>query len=131
MTSEERAELGAQYKAQMNCCQAVVRAFADTVDLDEETLRSIASGFGSGIGTMEGTCGALVGAVMIFGLRTDGKSGRLSREILTRFKARCGAVTCRELKGAGTGIALCSCVDCVRNAILALDEVLANIVSSH
>ena len=53
MTTEERMELGAKYKREMNCCQAVVKAMSNTVDVDEETLHRLAGGFGSGMGTME------------------------------------------------------------------------------
>ena len=125
MTTEERMELGAKYKREMNCCQAVVKAMADTVDVDEATLHRLGGGFGSGMGTMEGTCGALVGAIMIASLRAkDGEAMKLSRQIFTRFKELCGATICRELKGVGTGKVLCSCEDCVRNAIRAVEEPL-------
>lgn len=125
MTTTERQEYAARLKREMNCCQAVVRAFADTLPLDEATLSGIASGFGSGMGTMEGSCGALVGAVMVAGLRSNGVgTAALSRKILPRFKELCGATICRELKGIGTGKVLCSCEDCVRNAVLAADEAL-------
>ena len=125
MTTEERMELGAKYKREMNCCQAVVKAMSDTVDVDEETFHRLAGGFGSGMGTMEGTCGALVGAIMIASLRAkDGEAMKLSRQIFPRFKELCGATICRELKGIGTGKVLCSCEDCVRNAILSAEEPL-------
>ena len=125
MTTQERQEYAARLKREMNCCQAVVKAFADTLPLDEATLSGIASGFGSGMGTMEGTCGALVGAVMVAGLRSNGVgTAALSRKILPRFKELCGATVCRELKGVGTGKVLCSCEDCVRNAVRAASEVL-------
>ena len=125
MTTEERMELGAKYKREMNCCQAVVKAMADTVDVDETTLHRLAGGFGSGMGTMEGTCGALVGAIMIASLRAkDGEAMKLSRQILPRFRELCGATICRELKGVGTGKVLCSCENCVRNAIRAAADAL-------
>lgn len=47
-----------------------------------------------------------------------------SRKILPRFKELCGATICRELKGVDTGKPLCSCEDCVRNAVLAAAEAL-------
>ena len=47
MTTAERQDYAAKLKREMNCCQAVVRAFADTVSLDEATLTSLAAGFGS------------------------------------------------------------------------------------
>ena len=125
MTTAERQDYAAKLKREMNCCQAVVRAFADTVSLDEATLTSLAAGFGSGMGTMEGSCGALVGAVMVAGLRTGGSGTMaLSRRILPRFRELCGATICRELKGVDTGKPLCSCGDCVRNAVLAAAEAL-------
>jgi len=119
-------EKGASLKREMNCCQAVLRAFADTVDMTEPDLMRIGSGFGSGMATMEGSCGALVGAVMISSLRAkDVPARQLSRQIITRFKELCGATACRDLKGIDAGKPLCSCEDCVRNAILAADEALA------
>ena len=128
MKTEERMELGAKLKHEMNCCQAVVSAFADTVDVDGATLHRIASGFGSGMGTTEGTCGALVGAVMVTSLRAPaGGAMALSRSVLPRFKELCGGATiCRELKGIGTGKVLCSCENCVRNAIKAAAEALGD-----
>ena len=126
MTTEERMERASILKRNMNCCQAVVRAFADTLSLDEATLMSLASGFGSGMGTMEGTCGALVGAIMVAGLRTNGAgTAALSRKIMPRFKELCGATICKDLKGIETGKVLCSCDDCVRNAVRAAAEALA------
>ncbi len=127
MTTEERQELGARLKREMNCCQAVVRAFADTLPLGDDALMQLAAGFGSGMGTMEGTCGALVGAIMVAGLRTQGVgTAALSRRIVPRFKDLCGATVCRDIKGVETGKVLCSCEDCVRNAILAAEEVIGN-----
>jgi len=41
MTKHERQEYAAQLKREMNCCQAVVRAFADTLDMPvEEALET-------------------------------------------------------------------------------------------
>ena len=126
MTIQERQDHAADLKREMNCCQAVVRAFADTLALDEATLMSIGSGFGSGMGTMEGTCGALVGAIMVVGLRTNGSGTiSLSRKMLPRFKELCGATICRDLKGIETGKVLCTCDNCVRHAVLAAEESLA------
>ena len=125
MTIQERQDHAADLKREMNCCQAVVRAFADTLALDEATLMSIGSGFGSGMGSMEGTCGALVGAIMVVGLRTNGSGTiSLSRKMLPRFKELCGATICRDLKGIETGKVLCTCDNCVRHAVLAADESL-------
>ena len=119
MTIEERAERAvAMNRSACNCCQSVLCALKDQTGLDDAQLLAMASGFGSGMGSMEGSCGALVGAVMAAGLRLNGKgTSRTARQISLGFKEACGAVTCRELKGVGTGRVLCACDDCVRNAV--------------
>ena len=124
MTTHERQEYAAQLKREMNCCQAVVRAFADTLDMPVDKLMQLSAGFGSGMGTMEGTCGALVGAIMVSSLVSpDGAAMKNSRAIMPRFKELCGGATiCRELKGIDTGKVLCSCENCVRNAVRAAGE---------
>ena len=127
MTIQERAEKAADFKSSgaCNCCQAVARVFADTVDVSEEDLLKLSAGFAAGMGCMEATCGALVGANMILGLRTNGAGTvKQSRDLLAKFREKCGAVTCKDLKGVATGKVLCECDDCVRNAVLSLGEIL-------
>ena len=125
MTIEERAARAVELKAGCNCAQAVVLSYADTLPLEEETLKKLAAGYGGGMGCMEGTCGALVGAVMAAGMLTDGQgTGRYAREILLGFRERCGATICKDLKGVETGKVLCPCTECVRNAVLAAGAAL-------
>ena len=123
-TVAERMDYAAERKKGMNCCQAVLVAFADKLGKREDELLRLGSGFGSGMGTMEGTCGALVGAIMVSSLLSaDGEAMKNSRTIMPRFKEVCGGATiCRDLKGIGTGKVLCSCENCVRNAVLAAAE---------
>ena len=52
-----------------NCAQAVLCAFADETGLSEDLLKQIGAGFGAGMGCMEATCGALIGAQIIMGLK--------------------------------------------------------------
>ena len=126
MTSNERMNYAALRKIEMNCCQAVLVAFADEAGRSEEDLLRLGSGFGSGMGTMEGTCGALVGAIMVSSLLSEkGAAMAASRAIMPRFKELCGATICRDLKGIDTGKVLCSCENCVRNAVRAAGESLA------
>ena len=123
-TLETRVEYAAKRKAEMNCCQAALVAFADRLGKGEDELLRLGSGFGSGMATMEGTCGALVGAIMVSSLlAANGEAMNNSRAIMSRFKELCGGATiCRDLKGADTGKVLCSCENCVRNAVLAAEE---------
>jgi Chloride channel protein EriC len=125
MTIEERAEQGAVYKKSCNCCQAVLCALADQTGLSPEQLVQLGAGFGSGMGNMEGTCGALVGAGMAAGLSAQGNApARFGKLLNENFQARCGAILCKDLKGRGTGKILCSCEDCVRNAVRAYGDVI-------
>ena len=126
MMLDERMDYAAQRKKEMNCCQAVLVAFADKLEKGEDDLLRLGSGFGSGMATMEGTCGALVGAIMVSSLLSaEGEARGNSRTIMSRFKELCGGATiCRDLKGIETGKMLCSCEDCVRNAVRAAVEAL-------
>ena len=126
MTLDERMDYAARRKKEMNCCQAVLVAFADKLEKGEDDLLRLGSGFGSGMATMEGTCGALVGAIMVSSLLSaEGEARNNSRTIMSHFKERCGGATiCRDLKGIETGKMLCSCEDCVRNAVRAAVEAL-------
>ena len=123
MTIEQRAEEAVRYKQSMNCCQAVLCALADQTGLSQEQLTALGSGFGIGMGNMEATCGALVGAAMAAGLRQKSSTVRTSRQLSERFCADCGAMLCKDLKGRDTGKVLCACEDCVRNAVLAYGDI--------
>ena len=124
MQAEERAEFAASCKksGECNCCQAVMRAYFPDIP-----LQFVSAGFAGGMGCMESTCGALIGACMVLGLCTQGNGTvSLSRKLLQSFKEKCGATICGELKGIKTGKVLCACEDCVRNAVLSLEELLPN-----
>ncbi|MBP3240892.1 MAG: C_GCAxxG_C_C family protein [Oribacterium sp.] len=121
----DRIEKAVEYKhSGCNCCQAVLEAFRDELDLSEDQIRTLGSGFGIGMGCMEATCGALVGANMVLGLRNKTNKPIIpqSRQLLNDFKAACGATICKELKGIESGKVLCECDDCVRNAVKLLLE---------
>lgn len=128
MTPELRGEEAAQLKRTgvANCCQAVLLAFGDTLAADEGELRRLGAGFAVGMGGMEATCGALIGAGLVAGLRLGpGPAAvRAARDTLRRFEARCGATLCKDLKGRDTGRVLCPCEECCRNAVLALEAAM-------
>lgn len=127
MSIEERAAAAAELKAtgKCNCTQSVVKVFEDKLPIDDETLMKLTAGYAAGMGCMESTCGALIGAVMVAGILTDGKgTPRISKELVQNFECKCGATICKDLKGIGTGKVLCPCPECVRNAVLSLGEAL-------
>ncbi len=117
-----------------NCAQAVVCAYADLINEDEKTLFRISEGFGHGMGCFEGTCGAVVGACMLVGLKNstanlaapDSKAAtsKLSKQVVQAFKKKHGTILCRELKGIDTGKVLCPCIDCIKDASELAEEIL-------
>ena len=125
MDMNEAAKIAVEYKQQhgCNCCQAVLLALKDQVNMSEEELRRLGAGFGLGLGNMEGTCGALVAAAIMAGFNTNVTKAAV-RSLNERFKEMCGAITCEDIKGRYTGKILCSCDDCVKNAVLAYGEML-------
>ena len=125
-----RSQLGAQLKSSNNCCQAVLLAFEDKLPFDKDTLLMLGSTFGSGMGGMMGTCGALIGAEMVFGILSGQVKGMnpKSRGLFQAFEEKCGASRCIDIKGVMTGRVLCSCEDCVRNAVELAEERLGEML---
>ena len=52
-----------------NCSQAVACAFADEMNMDEETVKRLTIGFGGGMGRMREVCGTVAGATFVLSLR--------------------------------------------------------------
>jgi len=107
-----------------NCAQAILCAYADLFGLDEKTAYHIAEGFGTGMGGMGDTCGAVSAAFMLLGLKSGNgfgdKAGRAAlykdiRELSDAFKAEAGSTICRELKGQ-TGRPVYPYAKCIETA---------------
>ena len=109
-----------------NCAQAILHTYADVAGISEEAAMNIAGAFGGGMGCMEGTCGALVGAGLVLGLANKDKvkSMKQMRQVMTKFQERNGATQCKLLKGVGTKVMLRECPDCVAAAAEFLEEEL-------
>ena len=128
MTMETRKEIAAEKKrcGSHNCTQAVLCTYHDFTGMDEETIKNAGNAFAAGMGNMEGTCGALVGAGIVLGLATQDKAKSIKgmRMIMDKFKQRNGATQCKLLKGVGTGKVLRECPLCVADASEFLEEIL-------
>lgn len=125
----EKQELAVQLKhGGCNCCQAVLCAFAGESGLPESQLRQIGAGLGAGMGCMEATCGALIGAQILLGLKKYSGKPVLAeaKKLHQAFVEKCGASICGELKGKDTGKVLCECDDCVRIATGLIGEFIEN-----
>ena len=148
---ETRKQIAAEKKRcnSHNCAQAILHTYADIAGISEDEAMNIAGAFGAGMGNMEGTCGALVGAGLVLGLvnkdkaaieREEGKacfdspereqarlkakvkSMKQMRQIMTKFRERNGATQCKLLKGVGTKVVLRECPLCVSDAAEFLEE---------
>ena len=116
----------------MNCSQSVACAFCDRLDIDEALMRKLMEGFGLGMGCMEGTCGALSGAVAAASLRLSEtlpaspthkqQVYAVVRRIMEAFQAKNGSVLCKDLKGVATGKPLRSCDGCIADAVEILEQ---------
>ena len=73
---ETRNNIAAEKKrcGSHNCAQAILHTYADIAGIDEELAMNIAHSFGAGMGHMEGTCGAMVGAGLVLGLVNKDKA---------------------------------------------------------
>ena len=109
-----------------NCAQAIICTYCDKAGIDEETACHLGNSFAVGMGNMEGTCGALVGAGIVLGLINNdrAKSMKDMKQIMTKFQERNGATQCKLLKGIETKNVLRACPDCVSDAAEFLEEVL-------
>lgn len=109
-----------------NCAQAVACAFCDYTGISEDEMKKITQGFAVGMGTMEGSCGAIAGAAVVLGMANDnpGKTFKDVRGIMSQFKEQNSSVICKELKGLETGEVLRECNDCVMDAAMLLEAAL-------
>ena len=109
-----------------NCAQSVICTYCDKAGIDEQTALNIGNSFAAGMGNMEGTCGALIGAGVVLGFvnKDRVKSVRDMRQIISKFQERNGATQCKILKGTETGRVLRECPDCVADACEFLEDVI-------
>ena len=118
-----------------NCAQAVACTYCDLVGMDEETMFKATEALGLGMGGMEGTCGAITGAVAVIGaIKSCGDiekpvskaaTYKLTGELVKRFQEKNQATKCKDLKGIETGKVLRSCPGCIEDATAILEEILA------
>ena len=77
------------------------------IEVENEIIPRIAFGFAGGIGNTGAVCGAVAGAVMAIGLKTEKgdtveealRALAVVREFRRRFEAEMGDITCRRLTG--------------------------------
>ncbi len=104
--AEKRAdEAVSTYNQGFNCAQAVLSSFCEELGVDKKTALRITASFGGGMARMGKTCGAVIGALMVIGLKFA--RGRSSKEkifsevkrFVKEFETRNASIECRELLG--------------------------------
>ena len=90
-----------------NCSQAVVCAYHELLGMDEQQVFKLAEGFGSGMGGLRETCGAVTGMFMVASyLESDGNREQndsrqscyaLVHELAERFESKNGSLICHKL----------------------------------
>jgi C_GCAxxG_C_C family probable redox protein len=106
---KEREELAVNYfKLGYNCCQSVVLAYKDILNMDENTLLKLSSSFGGGMGRLREVCGAVSGMFIVAGLlygytditdknkKTEHYS--LIQYLASEFEKKNGSIVCRKLR---------------------------------
>jgi len=104
-TKEEKTI--AAFRSGLNCAQAVLNNYSDTLSFDNDFALNITSGFGGGMGRLQETCGAVTGAYMVLGIYngrkyTDNHDKKavtysMIQNFSDRFISLNGSTNCRSL----------------------------------
>ncbi len=96
-----------------NCCQAVVGAFSDCVDIEFELLMKMVSSLGGGMGRLREVCGAVSGMFLVAGFLKGYSDPKavvektehygLIQQLAEEFRKENGSIICRELLGEQAG----------------------------
>ena len=106
MTKGEIAKLN--FENGLNCAQAVLLAFKDEMNLDEQALKKLIIGFGGGFARQRMVCGAVSGMTMVLSyLKSDGDDKlaayAIVKDACEKVKAKIGSLICSELMAAADG----------------------------
>lgn len=123
MTNSDRQALAEQaylkalrYELDYGCCpQCVLATVQETIGIvDDATIKASHGLSGGGALTGKGTCGALTGGLLALSAKRGRDRDKLdqgrgmnnfqkSRELVNRFRAEFGGITCEELQQHFTG----------------------------
>ena len=92
------------FKGGLNCAQAVACAFADEMNLDEQTVKELVIGFGGGFARQRLICGAVSAMAMVISkVKSNGNDKmeiyKLIQLACAEFKEEVGSIICGELLG--------------------------------
>lgn len=140
----DKEQVAGLFMRGQDCSQVVISHFADEIGLSDDEANRLASAFGGGSGMGE-TCGAVIGAMMVIGMKyghngpddMEHRDALMAKraEFIEKWKERRGSCMCKELVGddistpeglgrileAGTMFTLCP--ELVMDAIDILDHI--------
>lgn len=140
----DKEQVAGLFMRGQDCSQVVISHFADEIGLSDDEANRLASAFGGGSGMGE-TCGAVIGAMMVIGMKyghngpddMEHRDALMAKraEFIKKWKERRGSCMCKELVGddistpeglgrileAGTMFTLCP--ELVMDAIDILDHI--------
>lgn len=131
---DERLKIAAQsYADGYTCSQAVISAFMEEMDLEQEAVMRLTEGFGGGLGGTQEICGALSAAAAVISyFSSNGKPGTQSnrwevyrsiKQASELFRREYGGVTCREILRGDTPKAF-RCGMKVKDAVLIANQIM-------
>jgi C_GCAxxG_C_C family probable redox protein len=107
MTKSTEEKAIETFRSGLNCSQAVLTAYSEKLNYDNDLALSISCGFGGGMGRLQETCGAVTGSFMVLGVNTckrhtDNKTRKeetykLVHEFRRKFKQLNGTTDCTDL----------------------------------
>jgi len=128
-----------------NCAQSVLLSFAKDFGFSKELALKVSAGFGGGMGRVQGTCGAVTGAIMVLGImkgekasdNNELKSATYSsvKELIKKFTNDFQTINCRELTGCdfnadsgnekfkNEGVMEKICAPCVKRAVEIVESI--------
>ena len=131
---EARKDIAVEkFKKGYNCCQAVICAYCEEFGVKEEDAFRMAEGFGSGMGGLKDTCGAVTGMFLTISLINsagDMEQPKLTkmdtyakfREAAAKFQENHISLYCRDLLTERGQQPVKCCIDCVADAAAIVDE---------
>jgi C_GCAxxG_C_C family probable redox protein len=132
----KKSQLAIENFKTLNCAQSVLLSFAQELNLDEMTALKISAGFGGGMAMAE-TCGAVTGAYMVLGLKTQAEGKTIQeikdgtkvavRKFNELFIAKHGSLKCKKLLGIDISMPEDSAIANERNLF---DTVCSQLVGS-
>ena len=122
-----------RFNKNYNCCQAVACAYCEELGIKEEDVFRMTEGFGSGMGGLKDTCGAVTGMFLVIGMANsagDMENPKATKfetyDILMKaaeeFKKKNHSLYCRDLKTEEGEQPLPCCTKCVEDAAEILDK---------